>query len=96
MNFKYDCTDALSFCRTLDDDSIKLLITSPPYNIGKEYEIKLDIEQYLDAMKPYLKEFVRVIAEDGSICWQVGNYVDKGEVYPPDIFSIISCSNHWA
>lgn len=86
MNFKYKCDDAQNFCRSLSDGSIKLLITSPPYNIGKEYEIKTGIEQYLNRMEPFLKEFVRIVSEQGSICWQVGNYIDKGEVYPLDIY----------
>ena len=86
MNFKYECNDALNFCKTLNAGAIKLLITSPPYNIGKEYETKIGIEQYLCAMEKFLKEFIRIVAEDGSICWQVGNYVDKGEVYPLDIY----------
>lgn len=86
MNFKYECTDALNFCKILNDGMIKLLITSPPYNIGKEYETKAGIEEYLRGMENFLKEFVRVVAEDGSICWQVGNYVDKGEVYPLDVY----------
>lgn len=86
MNFRYECTDALNFCKILNDGTIKLLIASPPYNIGKEYETKAGIEEYLRGMENFLKEFVRVVAEDGSICWQVGNYVDKGEVYPLDVY----------
>lgn len=39
-----DCVDLL---RLLDDESIPLTVTSPPYNIGKEYEKVLDIEDYL-------------------------------------------------
>ena len=37
-------------------------------------------------MKIYLKEFARIISDDGSICWQVGNFVENGEVFPLDIF----------
>jgi len=72
--------------KKLPDNSIKLIITSPPYNIGKDYETKVKIEKYLEDMKPLLKEMVRILKDDGSICWQVGNYVEKGEVYPLDIF----------
>ena len=86
MTFRYECENAFDFCKTLGDGTIKLLITSPPYNVGKEYETKTGIEQYLRDMEPFLEEFVRVVAEDGSICWQVGNYVDNGEVYPLDTY----------
>jgi DNA modification methylase len=85
-NYIYRCCDANEFMNTLDDNSIKLIITSPPYNIGKEYETKTSIETYLENMEPLLENMVRVLREDGSICWQVGNYIDKGEVFPLDIY----------
>lgn len=78
-----DCLDAL---KKIEDGKIKLIITSPPYNIGKEYEAKLSIEQYLESQEEVITELVRVLAEDGSICWQSGNYIDKGEVFPLDMF----------
>lgn len=68
------------------DGFFRLAITSPPYNIGKEYETRSSIEQYLDIQSEIIREIVRVVAEDGSICWQVGNYVENGEVFPLDIF----------
>ena len=85
-DFKFECGDALNFCKNIPDGEIKLLITSPPYNIGKAYETKKNIEQYIDDMKIFLKEFARIISDDGSICWQVGNFVENGEVFPLDIF----------
>ncbi|MCL2343752.1 MAG: site-specific DNA-methyltransferase [Firmicutes bacterium] len=86
LNYEYKCCDALNFSKTLSDGSIKLLITSPPYNIGKEYETKVSIEEYIAGMKPMLREFVRVLDGTGSICWQTGNFVEGGEVFPLDIF----------
>ena len=85
-NFKFECEDALTFCRNISDNSIKLLMTSPPYNIGKAYETKKNIDQYIDDMKIFLKEFARIVSENGSICWQVGNFVNDGEIFPLDIF----------
>lgn len=82
----YVCGDAKNFMQTLEDDSIQLIITSPPYNIGKEYETRTSIDRYLENMEPVIAEMVRVLAPSGSICWQVGNYVDNGEVFPLDIF----------
>lgn len=86
LDFRYECVDAFQFCRLLPSDSVKLIITSPPYNIGKEYETKTDIDTYIQKMKPMLAEFIRILAPDGSLCWQTGNFVDKGEVYPLDIY----------
>lgn len=84
--FRYECRDALDFCRELPDGTVKLIITSPPYNLGKEYERRVRIEDYLDNLVPRLGEFVRVLSRDGSLCWQTGSFVKQGEVYPLDIY----------
>lgn len=85
-NYRYECENALEFCKSLSASSIKLIITSPPYNIGKEYETKSSIGEYIEKLSPMLSEFERILADDGSLCWQTGNYVDNGEVYPLDIY----------
>lgn len=78
-----DCYDTL---KTYKDNKFDLIITSPPYNIGKEYETKQTIEAYLKTQKKVIGELVRVLSNKGSICWEVGNYIDKGEVFPLDMF----------
>jgi len=78
--------DTVKFTKKLPDQSIQLIITSPPYNIGKAYETRVSINEYLDTQKELILELVRVLKDEGSICWQVGNYVDKGEVFPLDMF----------
>ncbi len=78
--------DTLDFLKTLPNGLIKLVVTSPPYNIGKEYETKKSIEEYLETQTQVIRELVRVLCDDGSICWQVGNYVSDGEVFPLDIY----------
>lgn len=78
-----DCLDILKRC---PDEFAALIITSPPYNIGKEYEKQTRLEQYIDQIQPILSELVRVLSPNGSLCWQVGNYVEKGEVFPLDIY----------
>lgn len=78
--------DSVDFTKTLPDGSVKLIITSPPYNLGKEYETRESITNYLEKQGKMIEELTRVLREDGSICWQVGNYVNHGEVYPLDIF----------
>ena len=84
--FDFECMDNLEYCKKLKDGSVKLVLTSPPYNIGKIYEDKIDFDEYINSFEPLVKELVRVLASDGSICWQVGNYINDGEVYPLDIF----------
>lgn len=86
LNYKYERREALDFCKALPSKSVKLIITSPPYNIGKEYETKSDINEYITNLLPIFTEFERVLSDDGSLCWQTGNFVDNSEVYPLDIF----------
>jgi len=78
--------DALEVLKTVPDGAAKLVITSPPYNIGKEYETRSRLEHYLDRLLPILQELVRVTSPHGSLCWQVGNYVERAEVFPLDIW----------
>lgn len=78
--------DSLESLRAVPDGVINLIITSPPYNIGKAYEKATELDQYLQALSPIVDELVRVLAPNGSLCWQVGNYVEDGEVFPLDIF----------
>jgi len=78
-----DSRKILSSC---PDNFASLIITSPPYNIGKEYETQTKLHQYLEQLDPILKELVRVLSPKGSLCWQVGNYVESSEVFPLDIY----------
>jgi DNA modification methylase len=78
--------NCLNTLRKLPDGFAKLIITSPPYNIGKAYEKATALPQYLDSLAPAIEQIVRVLSPEGSLCWQVGNYVDSGEVFPLDIY----------
>ncbi|MGO9482627.1 MAG: DNA-methyltransferase [Candidatus Kryptoniota bacterium] len=78
--------EALETLRKMKDEKFDLIITSPPYNVGKVYEIKTSIENYLETQKEIIEELIRVLSKKGSICWQVGNYVEKGEIFPLDIY----------
>lgn len=90
-----NCEDNLAFMRSLPDESIKLIITSPPYNIGKSYERRNSLEAYTQAQAKVIKECMRILHPEGSICWQVGNYVAKsGEIYPLDIVLYPLFKNH--
>ncbi len=77
--------DCLDFLSQIPDRSIQLIVTSPPYNIGKEYEKKLDIQEYVFQQRQVIDECVRILKNEGSICWEIGNYVDNGEITPLDI-----------
>lgn len=77
--------DALEFLRTIPSESIQLIMTSPPYNIGKEYERRNSLDDYLSFHYRLVAEMFRILRKDGSVCWQVGNYIDKGEIRPLDV-----------
>lgn len=79
------CADNMEILPTLETGSINLIVTSPPYNIGKEYEQQQSVELYCQQQAKVIAECVRLLMDDGSICWQVGNYVNAGEVIPIDI-----------
>jgi adenine-specific DNA-methyltransferase len=80
------CGDNIDFMRALDDGMMKLIVTSPPYNIGKAYERRNSLDDYLNSQKRVIDECVRLLHAEGSICWQVGNHVHKdSEIIPLDV-----------
>lgn len=90
-NFNNDCravikqSDVIEALNKLPSKTFKLVVSSPPYNLGKEYEQQVRLETYLEWQREVIKELYRVTSDQGSIVWQVGNFVDNGEVYPLDI-----------
>jgi adenine-specific DNA-methyltransferase len=79
------CEDNLSFMQALPDGCAKLIVTSPPYNIGKSYEKVRPLDHYIEGQARVIKECVRLLNDRGSICWQVGNHIQDGEVFPLDV-----------
>ncbi len=90
-NFQEDCQaalhhgDAVEFLPTLPSGIANLIMTSPPYNLGKSYERQVELDNYLQQQEAVIDQLCRVLAEDGSICWEVGNFAHKGEVVPLDV-----------
>lgn len=62
-----------------------LVVTSPPYNIGKEYENQIPLADYVAWQKRIIEKIYPRLKDNGSICWQVGNYVENGSITPLDI-----------
>mgnify|MGYP001092983995 FL=1 len=77
--------DAIEFLKSIPDETFQLIITSPPYNIGKEYEKKVDLQEYINQQTIIINECVRTLRATGSICWQTGNFVENGSIIPLDI-----------
>lgn len=88
------CEDNLDFMRALEPASMKLIVTSPPYNIGKAYEERRSQERYIEEQAACIAEAVRLLHPKGSICWQVGNHVHGGEIFPLDVLLYPLFKNH--
>lgn len=90
MNANLMHGDCLEFMEKIPDGSVDMVLTSPPYNIGKSYENNMSIDEYVAWQRSVIFEAARVVKDGGSVCWQVGNYTNKGAVYPIDclLFSI--------
>ncbi|MGH9947844.1 MAG: DNA-methyltransferase [Pyrinomonadaceae bacterium] len=86
VSFEIKNSECLQTLKRTESGKFDLILTSPPYNVGKEYETKTSIERYLESQESIIDELVRTLSKKGNLCWQVGNYVDKGEIYPLDIY----------
>ena len=67
------------FCKSsehmddLPDRSVHLMVTSPPYNVGKEYDNDLSMEEYLGLIRNVMRETYRVLVDGGRACVNVAN-----------------------
>src|SRR6476619_7240708 len=59
--------------KELPDDSVHLMVTSPPYNVGKEYDNNLTLEEYLAFLIRVWKETYRVLVPGGRACINIAN-----------------------
>ena len=78
--------DTYKFLKTIPANKATLIVSSPPYNLGKKYEVRTDIKDYLKTQEPVIAELARVLKDNGSLCWEVGNFVENGEVFPLDVY----------
>ena len=83
--------DRMKLLKNLKNNSVQLIVTSPPYNIGKSYEKKESLDIYLNEQEKTLKECYRILKKKGSLCWQVGSYFEKTELFPLDIYIYEIC-----
>lgn len=79
------CADNAVYLPTVPDASVALTVSSPPYNVGKDYEDTLTLSAYVTSIVPVIAQLWRVTQDGGSVCWQTGNMIDCGEVIPLDV-----------
>lgn len=90
-NYQIICNDVMTTLQQIPSDSAMLIMSSPPYNIGKAYEQQTAITAYLAWQRNVLTQCVRILHPRGSLCWQVGTYVNDGEHIPLDTFFYPMC-----
>lgn len=78
--------DSEEFLRSLPAEPLfDLVVTSPPYNLGKSYEKRTELANYLAWQTRIIDLIIPRMSPKGSLCWQVGNFVDNGQIIPLDI-----------
>lgn len=78
------CRDALSCLKSLKKESVDLIVSSPPYCMGKEYDASHSLHDFRAEIRRLTHQVKRVLKPTGNMCWQVGNYVADGQVFPLD------------
>src|ERR1700741_4594109 len=79
--YKTDCLEAM---RRLPSDQIALTVTSPPYNIGKDYEQLLPLDEYLEWCEQWIAEIYRLTFPEGAFWLNLGylSIPDRAKAIP--------------
>lgn len=79
--YHIDCLEAM---QALPDKSIHLTVTSPPYNIGKEYEKPLTLSEYINWCEQWIKEVYRITVPNGAFWLNLGylSIKDRAKAVP--------------
>ncbi len=80
------CGDAINELKRIPSNSVRLIVTDPPYNLNKDYgnnQDNLQFDEYISFSREWLKEAVRTLTKDGSI------YVFMGMRYISYIYTIL-------
>jgi site-specific DNA-methyltransferase (adenine-specific) len=90
---KIICGDCIKLAKEIPDKSINLIITSPPYYKQRDYGLGMgnenEFEEYIENLCQLFHECVRIIKDDGSIVFNVGDkYEDSSLLLAPYKFAI--------
>jgi adenine-specific DNA-methyltransferase len=77
--------DAARFLAALEPGSVDLIVSSPPYFMGKEYDTSVDIEDFIRIHRKIAPLLKLALKPGGNLCWQVGNHVRNGVAIPLDM-----------
>ncbi len=73
----------------LPDNSVHLMITSPPYNVGKDYDDDLSLKEYKNLIRTVMRETFRVLVDGGRACINIANVGRKPYIPFNGMFSEI-------
>lgn len=84
--------DALKFLSETPPETADLIVSSPPYCMGKAYETSVNTSDFVAMHERLAPQLVRALKPGGSLCWQIGHHVSKGVVTPLDalVYAIFS------
>ena len=66
-------SESAEHMRALPDCSVHLMVTSPPYNVGKDYDDDLTLDEYRDFLRRVMGEVYRVLTPGGRVCFNIAN-----------------------
>jgi adenine-specific DNA-methyltransferase len=84
LRVRLEVQDAFEFLAKLKLGSVDLIVSSPPYCMGKEYDTSASIDDFIADHERLAPLLVRALKDGGSLCWQVGHHVKNGVVVPLD------------
>jgi adenine-specific DNA-methyltransferase len=85
---------AKAFLERQPADSVDLIVTSPPYFIGKEYDWSRSVSDFIQEFRATLHAIKRCLKPGGNVCWQVGNHVQGGRLTPLDSIIVSELLSH--
>lgn len=86
--------NSLDLIEQYDDEFFSLIVTSPPYFIGKEYDTSRCTKEFLKLHENLLPKLLKALKPGGSLCWQVGYHVADGVLTPLDFLVHQAMSQH--
>jgi adenine-specific DNA-methyltransferase len=90
--FNGDCRDLLE---AMPRKKVNLLVTSPPYFVGKSYDTSTNVDDFKSIHKTLASMLPSIVTDGGNVCWQVGHHVKDGVSTPLD-FLIYEIFQHVA
>jgi hypothetical protein len=80
VRVRLETQDAFKFLAKLKPASVDLIVSSPPYCMGKEYDTSTSLDDFIADHEKLAPLLVRILKDGGSLCWQVGHHVKNGVV----------------